>query len=94
MLCELLKLSHPKDSKIPASYYDAKKKLRSLGLGYEMIHVCKYDCALFWKENANLHECPVCGHTRWSKKTAKGRNISHKVLCYFPLKGRQRRLFS
>ncbi|KAK9195543.1 hypothetical protein WN943_003666 [Citrus x changshan-huyou] len=33
----------------PASYYDAKKILRDLGLGYETIHVCKYDCALFEK---------------------------------------------
>ncbi|KAL3825485.1 hypothetical protein ACJIZ3_021514 [Penstemon smallii] len=29
-------------------------------LGYTKIDACKYDCALFWKENENENFCPVC----------------------------------
>lgn len=46
MLVELLKAAFP-TARVPKSYYEAKKMLRDLGLGYESIHVCKYDCALF-----------------------------------------------
>ena len=41
-------------STIPSSFYDAKWKLRDLGLGYEIIHACKYDCVLYWKELVDL----------------------------------------
>ena len=46
--------------KLPTSYYELKKLLSKLQLSYETIHVCKNDCALFWKENADLQSCPVC----------------------------------
>ncbi|KAA0047438.1 uncharacterized protein E6C27_scaffold498G00310 [Cucumis melo var. makuwa] len=45
----------------PNSFYEAKRKLRNLGLGYETIHACKYDCVLYWKEFADLQHCPTCG---------------------------------
>ena len=44
----------PKGSNISKTYYDAKQILRDLGLGCNSIHACKYDCALFWKENETL----------------------------------------
>ncbi|KAA0060503.1 uncharacterized protein E5676_scaffold119G001090 [Cucumis melo var. makuwa] len=47
----LVKLMH---IKLPVSYYEAKKRLCDLGMGYESIHVCKFDCALFWKDYASL----------------------------------------
>ena len=47
MLLQILKKAFLEGANIPASYYDAKKLLWDLGLGYETIHVCKYDCALF-----------------------------------------------
>ena len=65
MLCELLKISHPEGNKVPNSYYDAKRKLWDIGLGYESIHMCKYDCSLFWKENALADYCPICRTSRW-----------------------------
>ncbi|KAL6311243.1 hypothetical protein AAG906_026804 [Vitis piasezkii] len=34
------------------------KMLRDFGLGYDSIHACKYDCALFWKENETFQNCP------------------------------------
>ncbi|KAA0041231.1 uncharacterized protein E6C27_scaffold128G002010 [Cucumis melo var. makuwa] len=49
MLLELLNEAFPNGVKLPAFYYEANKRLRDLGLGYESIHVCKFDCALFGK---------------------------------------------
>ncbi|KAA0042216.1 hypothetical protein E6C27_scaffold67G007270 [Cucumis melo var. makuwa] len=63
-------------STIPSSSYEAKRKLRDLGLGYETIHTCKYDCVLYWKEFVYLQHCPTCDeawykeeftHMRWHR---------------------------
>ncbi|KAA0061948.1 uncharacterized protein E6C27_scaffold89G002390 [Cucumis melo var. makuwa] len=65
MLLELLRAVFPMCSTtIPSSFYEAKRKLRDLGLGYEIIHACKYHCVLYWKESANLQHCPTCGEVR------------------------------
>ena len=53
----------------------------------------KNDCALFWKENENLDKCPVCEAPRYKDTRAQGKKIPHKVLCYFPLTPRLRRLY-
>ena len=59
MIMNVFKDVLPKcDEIVPWNLYEAKKFLRDLGLGYVPIHACKYDCALFWKENANLENCP------------------------------------
>ena len=71
---------------IPTSYYEAKKILRDLGLGYEAIHVCRYDCILFWKEHADKDKCPICGEPRYKNIDGKSKLISQKVLRHFPLK--------
>jgi len=65
---KLLKDAFSEGIKLPDSYYEAKTKLGKLGLGYKIIHVCKYDFALFWKENADLQVCPVCNTSRWKRK--------------------------
>ena len=88
MLLQILKKAFPEGANIPASYYDAKKMLRDLGLGYETIHVCKYDCALFWRENEGRDGCPTCGDPRYKHNDCKGKKIPQKVLRYFPLKPR------
>ncbi|TYK20936.1 CACTA transposable element [Cucumis melo var. makuwa] len=55
MLLELLTATFPMcSSTIPSSFYEARRKLRDLGLGYEIIHTCKYDCVLYWKEFIDL----------------------------------------
>ncbi|TYK06226.1 uncharacterized protein E5676_scaffold237G00230 [Cucumis melo var. makuwa] len=71
----LVKLMH---IKLPASYYEAKKRLRDLGMGYESIHLCKFDCALFWKDYASLDKCPHCGESRYRLNDRKGKQIPHK----------------
>ena len=92
-LLKLLKDALPKANKLPASHYDAKKWMSKLGLGYQSIHVCKFDCALFWKEYATLEKCPVCGESRWIDSNTKGKKVPHKVLRYFPVTPRLKRLY-
>ena len=75
------------------STYESKKILRDMGMSFEHIDACENDCALFWKENKNLDKCPVC-EAPWYKDTrAQGKKIPHKVLCYFQLTSRLRRLY-
>uniref|UniRef100_A0A2N9GCW6 Transposase-associated domain-containing protein n=1 Tax=Fagus sylvatica TaxID=28930 RepID=A0A2N9GCW6_FAGSY len=93
MILDLLIKLLPKGNLVPRSTYEAKIFLRDLGLSYEHIHACKNDCVLFWKENANLVECPVCKESRYKVNHASGMKIAHKVLRYFPLTPRLRRLY-
>ncbi|XP_042425958.1 uncharacterized protein LOC122013798 [Zingiber officinale] len=93
MLLKLMKQAFPQ-AILPDSHYEAKRKLRELGLGYESIHVCEHDCALFWKENVGFENCPICGSSRWVDKNAKGKKIPKKVMRYFPLSPRLKRLYS
>lgn len=94
MQMELLKEAFPKENKIPSSYYEAKKLLGGLGMGYEAIHACQYDCALFLKEHKDREDCPVCNAPGYKHDDEKGTKIPHKVMRYFPLKPRLMRLFS
>ncbi|KAA0035843.1 uncharacterized protein E5676_scaffold344G00560 [Cucumis melo var. makuwa] len=55
---------------IPSSFYEAKRKLHDLGLEYETIHACKYDCVLYWKEFAHLQHCPTCGKAKYKEEFA------------------------
>ena len=83
----------PKGNLVPRSTYEAKKILHDLGMSYEHIDVCTNDCALFWKENENLDKCPVCEVPRYKDTRTQGKKIPHKVLRYFPLIPRLRRLY-
>ncbi|KAL4581810.1 hypothetical protein LXL04_006338 [Taraxacum kok-saghyz] len=83
-----------KDSIIPKTHYEAKKYLQTLGLGYESIHACKTNCALFWKENSELQSCPCCGASRWVVDTTNKKKIPVKVLRYFPITSRLKRLYT
>ncbi|KAL5760152.1 hypothetical protein ACOSQ2_018990 [Xanthoceras sorbifolium] len=92
MILDLLKSTFPKGTNIPGLTYDAKKMLKDLGLGYEVIHACKYDCALFWKEHELCDRCPHCNEPHYKFNNGK-KKVSQKVLRYFPLKQRLQRLF-
>lgn len=69
VLLELL----PEGNLVPKSIYEAKKFLRDLGLGYETIHACQHDGALFWKDNSTLEQCPVCGESRFKLNDGNGK---------------------
>ncbi|KAL3834609.1 hypothetical protein ACJIZ3_009345 [Penstemon smallii] len=93
MIISLFKEYLPDGDIIPPSFYEARKVLTGIGLGYELIHACKNDCILFWKEHESLENCPVCKESRWKVNDAKRKKIPHKILRYFPLKPRLQRLF-
>ena len=75
MLLKLLVDVFSERSNIPKTYYDAKKMLRTLGLGYDSILECKYDFSLFWKENETLDKCLVCNEPRYKFNNGKGKKI-------------------
>lgn len=50
MLLTLLKEAFPKGETLPNSYYEAKKIINDLGLGYKKIDACPNDCQLYYKE--------------------------------------------
>jgi hypothetical protein len=92
VILKLLSLAFPQCC-VPASYKEAKKLIKVLGLGYESIHVCPNNCVLFQKDYEKINECPVCGASRW--KDGEARNKSpQKVLRHFPLIPRLKRMFS
>ncbi|XP_060974565.1 uncharacterized protein LOC133039673 [Cannabis sativa] len=93
MILELLCQAFPTDHKLPKSHYEAKRMLRTLGLGYETIHVCKNDCTLFWKEYKDATECPTCGFSSYKHKGKKKKNVPVKKMHYFPITPRLQRLF-
>ena len=82
MILELLAQMLPVGSELPKSYYEAKKMLRDLGMGYESIHACKFDCVLFRAEYESLEHCPICGESRY-KVRGMGKKVPKKILRYF-----------
>ncbi|CAA7045955.1 unnamed protein product [Microthlaspi erraticum] len=96
---QLLKLVHdmlPEDNVLPTSTDGMKKFLKIFGFGYDNIHACKNDCILYRKQYADLTSCPRCNASRWEvdKHTREEKNgIPAKVLRYFPIKDRFRRMF-
>ena len=85
MLLELLMDAFPNETRILSSHYKAKKKMNELGLGYENTHVCKCDCALFWKENVHLEKYSICNEPRYQMVEEKGKKVAHKVMRYFSI---------
>ncbi|XP_048501793.2 uncharacterized protein LOC130589373 [Beta vulgaris subsp. vulgaris] len=83
----------PDNNHMEKTFYDTKKVLNGLELPHERIHACPRGCMLFWKGDAHLDKCSVCGSDRY-KKTFKGKFIPAKVLIYFPITPRLQRLFA
>jgi len=79
MILELLTDAF-ENGKFRTSFYEAKKVIYKLGLNYTKIDVCPKKCMLYCGKDENLDNC--------GKK-----KLPVKVLCYFPLKPRLKRLF-
>ena len=88
MILELFKNVVPVGEKVSSSLYRVMKILSAIGLGYEKIDMCKYDCAIFWKKNEREIKYHVCQESCWKKIDCKGNKTPHKVLWYFSLKPR------
>ncbi|XP_028095771.1 uncharacterized protein LOC114295665 [Camellia sinensis] len=95
-LLEMLHDMLPMGNVILKSVYSVKKFVKAFDLGYKKIHACVNDCCLFRKENAEMESCPKCDFSRWkvdqyTNKIKKG--VPAKVLRYFPVIPRFRRMF-
>jgi hypothetical protein len=76
---------------LPRKIHEAKKVVKSVGVGYTSIHACENDCILFWKEHGNSNSCPKCKVSRWKSNNnsldqKREYKVPSKVLRYFPLK--------
>ncbi|KAL6506180.1 hypothetical protein OROGR_024361 [Orobanche gracilis] len=79
----------PDGNVLPRRTYEAKQMLKSIGLIHDRIHACPNDCILYGKEYAELDECPKCGTKRY-----KNGNYPAKIMWYFPLLPRLRRMYA
>ncbi|OMO86777.1 Transposase, Ptta/En/Spm, plant [Corchorus capsularis] len=79
MLLKLLKDVLPEGNTLPTSFYEFKKIISALGLGYEMIHACPNDCMLFWKDNKDLEFCLKCGASRWKETEISRTNQANRL---------------
>ncbi|KAL6561263.1 hypothetical protein OROMI_016864 [Orobanche minor] len=91
MILEVVKDMLPDDNVLPCGTYEAKKSLSVMGLPYEKIHACPNNCMLFRNENESLASCLVCNASRYKKEEGR---VPAKVLWYFPIIPRFKRLFS
>jgi hypothetical protein len=98
LLIDLLADVLPRGSELPKNFHEAKKVVKSVGVGYTTIHACENNCILFWKEHEKSDTCPNCNASRWKseKKSLDGKRdykVPKKVVRYFPIKKRLQRLF-
>ncbi|CAN6172856.1 unnamed protein product [Urochloa humidicola] len=97
-LLSLIKEALPDGEVLPRNFYEAKKFVKAIGIGYKCIDACTNDCILFRKEHADAKSCPVCKASRWKsvRGGVDGRRVHRvptKVIRHFPLKKRLQRLF-
>ncbi|XP_056842958.1 uncharacterized protein LOC108829523 [Raphanus sativus] len=95
-LLETLPDMLPEENVLHTSLYDVKKFLKSFDMGYEKIHACVNDCILYRKRFTKLDKCPKCKASRWktNKHTGeKKKGVPQKVLRYFPVIPRLKRMF-
>jgi len=102
-LLKLVKNMLPEGNELPSSTYEAKKIVCPLGLDVQKIHACPNDCILYrGAEYEKLNSCPVCGAQRYKIRPddpgevdgkASKKKVPAKVMWYFPVIPRLKRLF-
>ncbi|XP_038698945.1 uncharacterized protein LOC119996398 [Tripterygium wilfordii] len=93
----LMKETMPTDNRMPANFYQTKKSVSKLGLGYQRIDCCTNGCMIFYKDDANEKRCKFCEADRYKpRRTGRGnfKEIPIKRMWYLPLIPRLQRLFS
>ncbi|WVZ75778.1 hypothetical protein U9M48_023810 [Paspalum notatum var. saurae] len=99
MLIEKLLLE---GNKLPATTYEATEVICPLGLEVQKIHACPNDCILYRGDYRELECCQVCKASRYKIKRDDPRDVEGerprkrvpaKVMWYFPIIPRLRRLF-
>lgn len=99
MLLKLLKKALPEGEILPNSFTASRQLLGGLGLEYYKVHACPRDCMLYWGEDAKLVDCKVCNVPRYKPEeqkdgSKKGGKIPQKIVRYFPLIPKLKRLYS
>ncbi|CAL2246936.1 unnamed protein product [Prunus armeniaca] len=92
IICDML----PDQNTLPTSIYAIKRLLKKFDLEYEKIHACINDCCLFRRDLEHVQECPKCGSSRWEVSPCpkmKKQGVPAKVLRYFPIIPRLKRMF-
>ncbi|GJW42233.1 zinc finger, CCHC-type containing protein, partial [Tanacetum coccineum] len=101
MILELLRDAFPHITSLPSSAHQTKKLTNDLGLGYKKIHACPNDCMLYWDKSEVEQSCHTCKASRYrsdgdqlgeSSNSRKSKKPA-KVLRYFPLISRLKRLY-
>jgi hypothetical protein len=70
------------DKNFVSHFYDAKKFMRPLGLGYEKYDVCPNYCMLYYGADVMKINCDFCGSSQYKPRnpTRKGSNKAEKQL--------------
>ncbi|KAH7837914.1 hypothetical protein Vadar_019504 [Vaccinium darrowii] len=87
----------PISNELPSSMYEAGKTFAALGMEYEKIHACPFDCVLYRKELKDETSCPTCQTSRWKLKknsTEVRTSVPAKVLWYFSPIPRFRKMYN
>ncbi|XP_071718785.1 uncharacterized protein [Rutidosis leptorrhynchoides] len=101
-LLELLNKMLQEGNELPVSTYQAKKLMCPMGLEIQRIYACLNDCMLYRNEDKDLHQCKVCGTSRY-KRGKPTDNVDSdvsengppaKLLWYLPIIPRLKRLFA
>ncbi|KAL9682010.1 hypothetical protein QQ045_013803 [Rhodiola kirilowii] len=89
---EGIKDAIPPENNCPGSYRDVKKIMKNLGLDYQIIHACEYECVLYYKQHSDREYCHICHEPRYA--TSEGRSkVPNKIVRYFPITPRLQRLY-
>ncbi|GLT51208.1 hypothetical protein SLA2020_246340 [Shorea laevis] len=93
-----MQLLSPEDQqKVPRNFYEVKKFMRSLGLGYVKIDACINNFFLYYGDKAkSLTTCPVCGEDRYKRRNpaqTRKKDKSRNCLWYLPIIPRLQRLY-
>ena len=93
-LCNYIGDLLPPGHNFPSDFGRMKKLCRDLALSYETIDACEYNCVLFYKRYKDYTECPICHTSRWIPREGRNKSkVARKVLRYFPLTPRLKRLY-
>ncbi|CAL1370209.1 unnamed protein product [Linum trigynum] len=91
MNLDLVKKALPVGETLPSSFYEVKRYMEDLGLGYTTIDACPNHCVLYRGPLDSAKSCPKCNESRYIP--GKQNNVAQKKARYFPVKDRLQRLY-
>ena len=90
-LLVLLKM-FPEQNTLSKNHYQAKNILCHVGMEYQKMHACPNDCIVYRNQFAEMHQCPICGVSRYKVQdnefgddASKNNSHSAKLCWYLPI---------